>query len=858
MINNIFQKTKGIVRILILFIASIVLVACRGSDSDLNSEGAPQNAWPTTALPSTAATTVDQSEFLPSSLMREWHRSLDKVGLRAEASLGQAAYIDVLHERLRQAGVKDIQFEEVEMLRWTAKTWSLSTQTAQGDFGLIDTAAFIPQSGSTPEAGITAELAYLTPQQFQSIVTASNPVAVLMSLAPNLAGKIVLVDFPSIQMTADSFLNKAVSVYDPSGTVKPDDPYERTYLGIGPFLELMDGLELIGVRGIVATYDQAHSSQFAKLFIPNDDHVRGMPGVYVDAIAGQQLRDLAESDGSVTLTLDAIVETINTRNLIGTIPGASDELVVISSHTGGTNGAEGNGPNAIVDIAQYLTRLPQEELERSITIVLSSGHFAGSKGIQGYLRQHKRDGLLDRIAAVITLEHLGLKEWLPDGQGQFFATGKHEPGTMFMPQNAVLQDLSQNWAQNADASPTYFMPPANPRDATWPYMGQYLWGTSNIPVINYITRPAYLLNWGIDTIEFVDFDLMHRQTVAFTQLALDLTRVPLAHLPQRKSSLAQSTQPAHGPGGSDYKSIDVRVSEGGSGSDAWYVFEPVEPMPVSAPLVIMLHGYFEFAGYQSLREFIWHTVRQGNVVIYPRWQTASAVPCQGPLYIEPCMASAVTGIKDAIAFLQADSSRVWPDLDRTSYFGFSFGGILTSNIANRWDSLGLPKPLSIFLDDPHDGGFAGPGEPALDNSLAGIPTTTLFQCHSSQTGVIAANPANSCNAIFPLLNHIPIENKDLVLIYTDTHGNPELGSGHGVCKAEPGAADAYDYNFCWKVFDALRSCAYGNVDCEYALGDTKEHRFNGSWEDGKEIMPLKIQDAAPIDASPISKEAGGS
>jgi hypothetical protein len=48
------------------------------------------------------------------------------------------------------------------------------------------------------------------------------------------------------------------------------------------------------------------------------------------------------------------------------------------------------------------------------------------------------------------------------------------------------------------------------------------------------------------------------------------------------------------------------------------------------------------------------------------------------------------------------------------------------------------------------------------------------------------------------------------------------------------------------VWDALRSCALSNVDCDVALGDTPEHRSNGTWSDGVPVVPLKIQKAAPI------------
>ena len=37
-----------------------------------------------------------------------------------------------------------------------------------------------------------------------------------------------------------------------------------------------------------------------------------------------------------------------------------------------------------------------------------------------------------------------------------------------------------------------------------------------------------------------------------------------------------------------------------------------------------------------------------------------------------------------------------PNLERTSWFGFSFGGIITANLANRHAGLSLPTPQAIF------------------------------------------------------------------------------------------------------------------------------------------------------------------
>ena len=71
--------------------------------------------------------------------------------------------------------------------------------------------------------------------------------------------------------------------------------------------------------------------------------------------------------------------------------------------------------------------------------------------------------------------------------------------------------------------------------------------------------------------------------------------------------------------------------------------------------------------------------------------------------------------------------------------------------------LRLPKPRAVFLEDPHDGGLAGFDEPALDDSMSGIPRRVKLECHSSADGVTSdPDRANgSCNALFPMLGRIP-------------------------------------------------------------------------------------------------------
>jgi len=313
------------------------------------------------------------------------------------------------------------------------------------------------------------------------------------------------------------------------------------------------------------------------------------------------------------------------------------------------------------------------------------------------------------------------------------------------------------------------------------------------------------------------------------------------------STITQPTQQTSGPGSNVYLHAGARMSNGGVAQDAFDVFEPTDPKPAKAPVVVILHGYYVTLNDQ-MRYFIEHTVRKGNIVIFPKYQTAPWTPCIAAINIDACVKSTANGIHGALALLRSDPTRVQPETDKTTYFGYSFGGILAANVANRWQALGVPKPRILYLDEPHDGALTGPGEPGLDKNLSGIPADALVQCYNGSAGVTVTKPGSSCNALFPRLSHIPDSNKDLVMLYSDDHGTPALVADHyGLSISTSfGKLTAYDYFHLWKVMDALRSCAFEGRDCEYALGDTPEHRFNGIWSDGTPIKPLKVQDAAPI------------
>jgi hypothetical protein len=471
--------------------------------------------WPSRQLDAAQARRVDSGQFLSAGQLRAWDVELDALGLRPTGSATERSYVDALVSRLERAGVKQLHFDSVPFRRWSASKWSLAVITGPGT-GPKRVAAYMPYSGSLAPRGVTAPLVAVDP---------TTPLR-----AGSLAGKVALFDVPVLNATLGLFEALEYKHYDPHHLAPPTTPYVRDWYNTMP--QAQANLQAAGATAAIGILDLGPNAAQGSYF-PYNGLIRAIPGIYVDRVVGAQLRQVAAAAGTVRVELEAHVANVNSRNLLGVIPGASKELVAINCHTDGTNGLEDNGPIAIVAIAQYLARIPRHRLPRTILILLTTGHFAGGIGARAFISRHRHD-LVPRIAASVTIEHLGAQEWLANAAGELQPTGNPEAGAFFGAPNRALLDAATAAVAQAKAAPAFVIPPLNriphgaDNDAAWPGEGSYLWKWSStsggIPNANYITGPTYLLNGGINTIDKIDFSRMRNEAIAFTQMLLELSR----------------------------------------------------------------------------------------------------------------------------------------------------------------------------------------------------------------------------------------------------------------------------------------------------------------------------------------------
>lgn len=486
-----------------------------GSNSAAASTRRQSPQWPRGVITGASAGSVDASQFMPRSQIHSWQEAVDDIGLRATGSRSHHSYVDRLAERMEKVGIRKVRTDAVPLTRWQPSRWQLDIVGA----GPVKVAWYVPYSGSTGPNGITARLSLLPLPGTIGLVTVKPP-----SLPYGLMD---LLDWDAPTQPR----------HDPG--YNPLKTYDRTWFAGSTVAQTLDAFKKAGAAGVVVVLDLPEEAARGQ-YLPYDGIIRGLPSLIVDREVGAQLKKVASAGGNVRLRLEARVERMTTPNLYGIIPGASDELVILQSHTDGTNGLEENGPEAILAMAQYLARIPRGELPRSVLVVMSTGHMAGhAMGTEAFLRTHA-DDLVARTAAAVSLEHLGARPWLPDANGDYRLGDGYETALCFSSPHKEIVKVARRAQEQSQIDGNRvlrpFMPDTisgeSPNGFWWPGDGEGLWRVAALPSLQYISGPAYLLSSGKPVMDFIDTAAVRRQAVAFTDAVLELTRIPRDQLDQ--------------------------------------------------------------------------------------------------------------------------------------------------------------------------------------------------------------------------------------------------------------------------------------------------------------------------------------
>jgi hypothetical protein len=481
------------------------------------------HAAPTARLTGAAARRVDSAQFLPAAQMRAWQEAVDDIGLRATGSKAHHDYISRLAARMQRSGLQRVRTDRVPFRQWLAEPGYALDVLGGPAAGAVRVASYVPYSGSTGPRGVVGTLT-------------TEPTAGAIGLATATASSLPYALFDGIDYDAP------LAPRHPAG-YNPLDSYQRSWLASGSIIEAIEAHRDAGARAVVVILDVPYELARGH-YGPYDGVIRGIPALFVDRETGARLQRVAEGKGQVRLKLEARTADVTSPNVYGVIPGRSEELVIVQSHTDGTNGIEENGPEGMLAMIQYLARIPRHEVARSILFVATTGHMAGhAMGTDAFMTRH-RDGLVSQTAAAISIEHLGSLEYLPDADGVYHRTGRPEVNITFSSPHTRLVQVGRRVQQGYDAEIPWVLrpfqpdhvtdPPKSPNGFWWPGDGESLWRVGHLPSLQSIAGPSYLLAGGMNTMPFFDAALMRRQCIAFTNAVLELARTPRAALAEKR------------------------------------------------------------------------------------------------------------------------------------------------------------------------------------------------------------------------------------------------------------------------------------------------------------------------------------
>jgi hypothetical protein len=210
--------------------------------------------------------------------------------------------------------------------------------------------------------------------------------------------------------------------------------------------------------------------------------------------------------------VDARRESITSFNIVGELPGADHEAVIIGSHHDGPWSSaveDGSGIALVLAQAAYWSRVPQAERPHRLTFLLNGGHMSGGAGQATYVRSHRAE--LDRVVLEVHLEHAA-NEVSEEGV-ELKPTGRPETRWWFTSRIPRLEAAVREAIEAEDLRRSYVLPPT-----AWsekPTTDGADFHLAGVPLVNYLTAPFYLFD-AMDTM-----DKIHRPSlVPVTRVAI--------------------------------------------------------------------------------------------------------------------------------------------------------------------------------------------------------------------------------------------------------------------------------------------------------------------------------------------------
>lgn len=477
--------------------------------------GLPGYAW---SLPKTSA---GQPAPLPTAdEIRRSYQELVDFGPRLPGNDNHLRFVSWMADEFEAAGLRLGPCTEYAYHRWEPHAFGLEVKDGDRMRAIPNTAHYVRSEPTGPE-GVTGPLVY------GGHLSPTGPVA-LGDIPP---GAIVVFEAKLPAPPRGGLLGNLAYIQGVETTLEEylAEPYKRLWL-TPPFP--LEAVKEKGGAGVVIIMDVS-SDMIGGNYSPHASHYQPpLPALFVGQDVGADLKARALAGDQARLTLHAEWIDGAVPSILAVLPGASDEVMIINTHTDGQNFIEENGCIALLQLARHFAGLPADQrLRRTLVFAGWPGHMTGLlPECEGWIRSHR--DIVSRAAAAFTIEHLGASEWddIP-GKG-YAATGRNE--YMNLPATAgPLRDLTIAGLKKYDLK--YHGVQVAPGITVGSPFHE-----DGVPHVGCITGPNYLL--GINDnghIDKLDAELAAKQMQMLAELIKAADKVDAATLRGSDSTLGE-------------------------------------------------------------------------------------------------------------------------------------------------------------------------------------------------------------------------------------------------------------------------------------------------------------------------------
>jgi len=318
-------------------------------------------------------------------------------------------------QKFKQAGLKDTFKEPVPITVNFPDEWSLTINAGEGDEDIP--CSFLRYANFTPPEGIIADMVY--------VGTGSDAEFNAKNETIGIEGKIVLVDILAAPWPRAFLLPFILFEWDPDNTFVNDPMATENWplANLDNSYYLADAYGAVGFVGIV-TFMADYVNQYLHWYADGE-----LPGLTISPNDGDHLKELL-IDGSVEATMILTGEEGpgTSYNVYGSLPGKTDDTIVILTHHDGWASNEASGTSVVIALAKYFARIPQYKREKTLLFVSLASHFGKRAAWDTY--NCRVYDLLPKVACAINIEMISKQIKVIDGD--FVETGLVAPRGMFL------------------------------------------------------------------------------------------------------------------------------------------------------------------------------------------------------------------------------------------------------------------------------------------------------------------------------------------------------------------------------------------------------------------------------------------